>query len=100
MANLDIFEHRHIDEVREVVGEWELLLREQTVKVKILKISDKYYYRTSHYYKSSNQASPVMSTVNGSDTITEALLLARQQIICTSYDPQDKNAKWIPNERY
>lgn len=100
VTHFDVLKDNKISEVYEVVGEWEVYVGMQKVKIKVLKDeNDKYYYRTSHYYHGSEQADPYISSVNRSDSLTEALLHAKSQIT-SFYNPDDPNARWIENEDY
>lgn len=89
MSHFDDLKDSKIRAVYEVVGEWEVIIGHQTVKIKVLRDEDeKYYYRTSDYYKGSEQAGPYISSINRVDSLIEALYHAKRQIT-SFYNPDD-----------
>lgn len=100
LSYFDVLKDTKISSIYEVVGEWEVHVGKQTVKIKVLKDeNEKYHYRTSHYYKGSEQVGPYVSSINPADSLKEALYLAKKQIV-SFYNPSDPNAKWIKDEDY
>jgi hypothetical protein len=92
--------NKHVSEVYEVVGEWEVWIGFQKVKIKIKRdINGKFVHETSHYYHGSEQAGAYISSINGYETIELALQGAIKQLLMF-YDPDDEKAKWVENDSY
>jgi len=101
MRYKNLFEnHPIIDEVYEVCGEWKVWVGFQPIKIRVTEdLNGKYYYETSHYYQGSQQAGPYISSINGFNSIEEAIDSAMSQILLF-YREDDEEAKWIKNENY
>lgn len=89
-----------IDEAYEVCGEWKVQIGFQLVKIRVTQDLDgKHYYETSHYYKGSQQACPYISSINGYDSIEQAINGAKAQLL-SFYQEDDEEAVWVKNENY
>jgi hypothetical protein len=98
MKYKNLFEN--FDEAYEVCGEWKVWVGFQPVKIRVMQgLNGKYYYETSHFYHGSQQAGPYISSINGFDTIQEAISAAKRQIL-SFYREDDEEAKWVKNENY
>ena len=92
--------YSHVSRVSEVVGEWELCIGQQQLKIKIN--SDhkgNFEHKTSHFYHGTDQSSPYVLDNNGGRTIEEALHSAMNQLL-SLYDPSDEQAVWKNNSSY
>ncbi|MBN2980134.1 hypothetical protein [Cohnella algarum] len=93
-------EYKQVIDVYEIVGEWEVWIGYQRVKIKVKK--DKrggYVSSTSHFYHGSTQAGPYISSRNDGSTIEEALRSAMSQLL-SFYKTDDAKAEWVVNESY
>jgi hypothetical protein len=101
MKYKNLFEnHPIINEAYEVCGEWKVWIGFQPVKIRVIQgLDGKYYYETSHYYQGSQQASPCVSSINGYDSIEQAINGAKAQLLAF-YREDDEEAVWVKNEDY
>ncbi|REK54725.1 MAG: hypothetical protein C6W55_10355 [Thermobacillus sp.] len=92
--------YEEVIDVYEFVGEWEVWIGYQKVRIKVLKDKNGgYVSSTSHYYHGSQQAGPYISSINGGKTVEAAVREAMRQLL-TFYRPDDENAKWVVNDSY
>ncbi|WP_313150116.1 hypothetical protein [Lysinibacillus capsici] len=100
MSNINYLNDEHFDDIQEVVSEYFVRLGSQKIAIRITLDSNGYYQMsTSHFYKGSDLASPVITSAANFKSEAEALMYSRKQI-AGFYDPTDKNAVWIENEYY
>jgi hypothetical protein len=101
MSYLDkIILNENIKEAYYIVGEWEVLIGDQYVKIKIKRnFHELYFYDTSHNYQGTGQASGYNSNVNGLGSVLEAIEYAINQLT-KFYIEEDHGAIWNLNINY
>jgi len=84
-----------------VVGIWELLLKEQTVKIKVTyDYKTTYYsYAVSHYYQGPTNDKPTIPRKIIDDT-SNGILKRAVRIILSVYDTDYVGGKWVTNKNF
>lgn len=101
MSYLKLFNSRHIVETYEIIGEWEVWVGSQQIKVKVKKNRDgKFFHSLSHHYWGSEQAGPYVSSITGPyETAEEAIQHAQREML-SFYNPSDEKAEWVKNDYF
>ena len=91
----------HLKGLVKVVGIWELILTEQTIKIKVTyNYMTKFYsYTVSHYYQGVTEDRPRIPR-EIIDNTAEGILKRAIRIILSAYDNNHIDGKWVINKEF